>query len=478
MRKAFAVFLALVGLVFPAFAYDFEVDGLYYSLNTNSWGEVYVTFGDQAYSGEVMIPETVTCEGATYSVTEIGTNAFRDCTELTAITLHNSLKGIGGCAFMGCTALYDVRIPGSVLNVNANSFKNTGWFNSQPDGLLYLDGWCLGLKGNQGFEELSIAEGTLRLAEGAFYENAMLVSVTLPNSLVRVGYFSFYYCSQLRHVSFGTSVEEIGSNAFKYCVSLDSLHLPESVTKIETWAFTYCSSLSDLVLPNSITTIEDCAFVGCSSLKHVDLPDSLTEIGYDVFDGAGLKSIAIPEGVVSIGNLAFISCDSLSSVVFSQTVAEIGYAAFSDCGSLATVTCLGSIPASLDRDGMYHDVTSFDAWITAVLVVPCGCAETYRNSDWGEVFETIIEDCESIGETTRSVSVFPNPAQALVHVEGFETEKVEVYNLLGQLEKTIEKTNIINVSDLPEGVYLLRIADAEGKSHTTRVLISRENIAK
>lgn len=474
MRKTFAVLLlALIDCMMPVFAYHFEADGIYYSIRSDAWDEVYVTFGDQTYSGEVVIPDTVTYEGATYSVTEIGTNAFRDCAELTAITFPSSLKIIGGYAFMGCAALYDVYIPGSVVSVDASSFKNTGWFNNQPDGLLYLDGWCLGLKGTTSFEELSIDEGTFGLADNAFYENTTLVSVALPNSLVRVGYFSFYYCSQLRHVDFGTSVEEIGSNAFKYCVSLDSVHLPESVTKIETWAFTYCSSLSDLVLPNSITTIEGCAFVGCSSLQHVDLPNSLTEIGYDVFEGAGLKSIVIPEGVVSIGNLAFFGCDSLSSVVFSQTVAEIGYAAFSDCGSLATVTCLGSIPASLDRDGMYNDVTSFDIWNTAVLVVPCGCADVYRDSDWGEVFGTIIEDCEGIDETVGLVSVFPNPAQAFVQVEGVEVEQIEVYNALGQLEKNMQNANIIDISDLPEGVYLLRIRDAEGKSHATRVMVSR-----
>ena len=64
-------------------AHYFEVDGIFYNINGN---EVSVTYkGDNyssyknEYSGDVVIPETVTYNGKTYSVTSIGDYAFYDC---------------------------------------------------------------------------------------------------------------------------------------------------------------------------------------------------------------------------------------------------------------------------------------------------------------------------------------------------------------------------------------------------------------
>ena len=83
-------------------------------------------------------------------------------------------------------------------------------------------------------------------------------------------------------------------------------------------------------------------------------------------------------------------------------------------------------------------------------------------------------DVTETSENTTSVDqveVYPNPARAKVTIEGLEAAKVQVYNALGQLVKTVQCSNEINVSGLAEGVYLLRITDAEGKSHTARLVV-------
>ena len=72
---------------------------------------------------------------------------------------------------------------------------------------------------------------------------------------------------------------------------------------------------------------------------------------------------------------------------------------------------------------------------------------------------------------SQVVAVYPNPARAKVTIEGLEAAKVQVYNALGQLVKTVQCSNEINVSGLSEGVYLLRITNAEGKSYTERVVV-------
>ena len=69
------------------------------------------------------------------------------------------------------------------------------------------------------------------------------------------------------------------------------------------------------------------------------------------------------------------------------------------------------------------------------------------------------------------VAVYPNPANGVVRIEGVVADEVQVYNALGQLVKTIQGSNEIPVADLPQGVYLLRIVDDEGKVYTNKIMI-------
>jgi hypothetical protein len=69
------------------------------------------------------------------------------------------------------------------------------------------------------------------------------------------------------------------------------------------------------------------------------------------------------------------------------------------------------------------------------------------------------------------LTVYPNPAREKVVIEGVEAAEVQVYNGLGQVVKRVRNSNEINVSDLTEGVYLLRITNAMGVSQTERVTV-------
>jgi hypothetical protein len=73
--------------------------------------------------------------------------------------------------------------------------------------------------------------------------------------------------------------------------------------------------------------------------------------------------------------------------------------------------------------------------------------------------------------STAEIQVFPNPAKDRVVVDGIEAAEVQVYNALGQMVKTVRGTNEIDVADLVEGVYLVRIMDAEGKVYTNKITV-------
>ena len=76
-----------------------EVDGVYYDISGTT---ATVTSGDNKYSGDIVIPESITYNNSKYSVTSIGKSAFSFCTGLTSITIPNSVTSIDESAFDFC----------------------------------------------------------------------------------------------------------------------------------------------------------------------------------------------------------------------------------------------------------------------------------------------------------------------------------------------------------------------------------------
>ena len=114
--------LLLVGFIqyTMLFAYTCEIDGIYY--NIWSSGDVEVTYGPAKYTGLVTIPATITYNDMTFRVNVIGASAFKDCLELTNITIGDSITKIKDSAFYGCKSLTSVTIPYSVKEIESNAF--------------------------------------------------------------------------------------------------------------------------------------------------------------------------------------------------------------------------------------------------------------------------------------------------------------------------------------------------------------------
>lgn len=102
------------------FGYGFEADGIRYMVGGNN--TVYVVSGKTKYSGDVIIPEKVTYNGVSYTVTTIFPNAFNNCSDLTSVTIPNSVTYIGDEAFLGCSGLTSVTIPSRVTRIGWGAF--------------------------------------------------------------------------------------------------------------------------------------------------------------------------------------------------------------------------------------------------------------------------------------------------------------------------------------------------------------------
>ena len=96
-----------------------KVDGIYYDISETT---ATVTQGGD-YSGDLVIPESITYNNSKYSVTSIGNNAFWGCSGLTSVTIPNSVTSIGDKAFYYCRGLTSVTIPNSVTSIGKSAFS-------------------------------------------------------------------------------------------------------------------------------------------------------------------------------------------------------------------------------------------------------------------------------------------------------------------------------------------------------------------
>ena len=330
MRKLFFLFLALVATT-SLWAQTFQVGDLVYYITSSSEPYTVKVSAAECSITSAVIPSTVTYNGTTYSVTNIGYRAFHECSSLTSVTIPNSVTSIGLSAFAYCTSLTSITIPNSVTTVGG------GMFNG-----------CSKLKSvvlSNNITSLPSYYDSFEWTTYGFFKNcSSLTSIVIPNSVTSIGEFAFSGCSSLTSLTIPNSVTSIGYNAFDNCSSLTSVTIPNSVTSIEGHTFSGCSSLTSVTIPNSVTSIGGSAFYGCSSLTSIIIPNNVTTIKESTFFGcSSLTSVTIPNSVTSIGRSAFYRCSSLTSVTIGNSVTSIGDWAFEDCSSLTSITIPNSV---------------------------------------------------------------------------------------------------------------------------------------
>ena len=288
-------------IVYHEGAKRINIDGLYYDLyDTIHTAKVTSqNYGSPYWSTTITtanIPDSVTYNSVTYSVTSIGERAFSGCSGLTSVTIPNSVTSIGDYAFSGCSGLTSVTIPNSVTSIGSGAFQN-----------------CSGL-----------------------------TSVTIPNSVTSIGGWAFQNCSGLTSLLYNAHVFAYMPTSYSGAYTI-----PDGIESIAGGAFYNCNGLTSVTIPNSVTSIGANAFRGCSGLTSVTIPNSVTSIGNNAFDECiDLTSVTIPNSVTSIGNLAFASCSNLTSLMIeAETPPALGLWVFYNANDCPIYVPCGTIDA-------------------------------------------------------------------------------------------------------------------------------------
>ena len=134
----------------------------------------------------------------------------------------------------------------------------------------------------------------------------------------------------------GLPVTQFDTWAFYNEAGVTSVTIPNTIKVIESHAFGLCDNLTSVTIPDSVEVIGDSAFYSCDSLTSISLPKALTSIGSNAFYSCGLTSLTIPNTVTSIGDRAFYE-NEFTTVTIPDSVASLGYSVFQDCDKLTTV---------------------------------------------------------------------------------------------------------------------------------------------
>ena len=294
MKKRFVSFLLALSMVLTflpvgalsAFAADvpelgegeFDYQGLRYKILNST--DVSVVGPVEAQT-ERVIPETVTNDGTTYTVTEIGAYAFsRDATKSKYTE------------FVGYPNFKSVTIPSTVTVLRTNAFAGGSDFNDYGTG--------------KGLQSVTFASGSQlkTIEEGAFSGSYNLEGeITIPNTVETIGFDAFDGC-QFEKFTFqeGSQLKSIGAHAFHWLGKVKEFSLPEGVTTIPHDAFWACTSLTEFVVPNGVQTIESKAFGHCYDLQSITIPSSVKSIASDIFEGDTKMSVVYYDGTESDWN--------------------------------------------------------------------------------------------------------------------------------------------------------------------------------
>ena len=387
MKKSILRKLMLIAVLLTcvnAFAHDFEVDGIYYNITSDSDLTVAVTYrGDSynsynnEYSGQVTIPESVTYNSNTYSVTSIGGSAFSGCsikktiwlvntppsgytnlsskihyvannqyTSLSNVTVYTYLSSmfeVGGIKYVPvspsertCDAI-DCAYDSTAVNINIENTVSFKGIEMTVKGIkpyiCYSNNNIKSIKlnyneniGDYAFSNCtSIKSAEIKssdIGNEAFSKCSALKTLTVNAN--NIGDYAFSESATMNLATFDVKAKTLGDYSFKGCTKVESITLSDDLTSIGNGAFNNCSNLETMVIPNTVTSMGEYLFSGCSSLENVTVGTGVKAINQYAFSGCSkLPNITIPSNVESIGDYVFNNCTSLAQVSIANRDTEL-----------------------------------------------------------------------------------------------------------------------------------------------------------
>ena len=373
--KTFRFFLTGIFLLCCSaiYAYNFEVDGIYYNYagtNASVTCLAQNTAGNAtAYTGDVVIPESVEYNGKNYSVTSIGSYAFWNCSGLTSVTIPNSVTRIGSNAFQGCSSLTSIKLPTGLTTIENTIFTGCSSLTS-----------------------IELPAGVTNIGNYAFSSCSNLTSIELPAGLTSIGNDAFNSCSSLDRIyllgetpfTYNSSARISGieraiivpesaletyqqaegwSDIAKYITSTERMTKSIEVTASNTGSAmrtaitdALVEDVVDLTIKGTINSydiivlnqkmpilhnldLSEATIVACDYPYYNSYCTADNRLGaYMFYQKSSLRKVVLPSNIVgSIGSYAFQNCYYLNHINIPENITTIGNSAFNRCELVSIV---------------------------------------------------------------------------------------------------------------------------------------------
>ena len=410
------------------------------------------------------------------AITSIGGGAFQNQSMLECVILPATLKAICNSAFEGTVSLTKIDIPASVSHIGSRAFYGSGLEQltfAQGSGLqsiasrafentLSLQSVALpaGVKDIQrfafyksGLREVVFAKDSVLTAVGDYaFSGTNLAEVSIPDSVLKIGYHCFENDVQLEKVDFPENGSIMLCGYAFYRTGLKDITLPKSVTYVGEFCFSDCEQLTAItaVEENGSYTSADGVLFNKSQTKLVTFPAGKTgsytvpgqtqHLAFGAFEGAKLQNVAFPSDseLMTIGYRAFYNAAGLERVRLPACVQSVDFYAFANCTNLSEVV----VPNDSCMSGIYQGAFYHCTGLREISI-----PDTVR-----EIGDNAFDGCESlsvvkIAETSgliaigdqafahTNISAFAFPAGLLdVGQEAFSYTTLDTFALPASVE--------------------------------------------
>lgn len=478
-------------LCLSASAYDFSVDDIFYNILasgnavevTHDYNSENSTTG--SYKSKVTVPETVTYEGTTYSVTAIGENAFAesarltevvlpesittierkafyDCSRLKEITIPQSVTTIGELAFYHCVKLKSLNIPASVDCIGSKAFilckgltsltvDNANTAYSSDNNIIYNKEQTRLVAAMSSYSgHLDLPATVTEIGENAFVECDGLTSINLGN-VVTIHDYAFFDCKGLQSITLPESIETLGIGAFFNCTNLTTLKMNNKLREMGERAFMRCISLSDIEFAGNNLVIGNHAFESCKNLSIGDISNCVSEIGDYAFASCiKHRTLTLPASIRRIGKKAFFACSQISRLTLGRELQEIGENAFLNCNRIRQITVNAMTPPTISRSTFASAVYN-----NATLAVPDESIDDYKAADHWKEFMKIEPSAAHNINSDNNIQVVAFNSQITILGTAADAP-VSVYTTDGTLVQQTTASTLAQYT-FERGVYIVKV---------------------
>ncbi|MBQ8375249.1 MAG: leucine-rich repeat domain-containing protein [Clostridia bacterium] len=297
-------------------------------------------------------------------------------TAIEELIIPERTEYIGDEAFATCDSLAKITIPAEPPDLGCDVFKDTPWYEAQPNGFIYFG-------------------KTLYRHKGDFVKDTQLDLSELP-------------------------INKIADGAFLNCLGLSKVKIPAEI-QLGKDVFHSCEDLIEVQFAKDVTYIPERTFFGCSNLLKVEFPEELTEIGADAFYGMGANrfialgkgalKLVLPKTVTKIGRDSFCYA-YISEIVLSENLTSLD-ASFTYCSFVKWIVIPDNI---MSLDGTFYNCTGL-RWAILPKNLKVLSASTFENTRLKKIYiKGTQEECvEWLNDNAETMQAFIEEQEITVY---------------------------------------------------------------